>query len=398
MVCRIQVHQRHNKHRIWFGRFDGEDHANFARDVSDFLTRFCQDKTLIGGYHHSYSLEIIQEFERPPHEPLAPICKQLPKYNKNDPVVVKRYDDFARDARKWVTEMLPALDKKLKEIDLNSRKEDCTTWFSSFMSVSEAIKFVNDYYNDWVVLAEFVDILGAEGIMTRFLAHFSKETSRKDFRGDRTSELQGGSFKNPSLCHSEHNTAVGDHSARSQINQSVANVFDSSSANLEPCPINPLDLPPISSEGMPDMMSLSEAKRSLDEKFLDNHWLILAEIVKSFGMDTVSLLSEDSSFEQESQAGSHKEASVTFQEGNVGYVSSEHRQNHATCGGLAGLTSNITEGCVEQVDTSFGFVSDSSLRVAYLEPCGTSPLSWPPIMGEYNSWLNQDSEQWKPAQ
>jgi hypothetical protein len=392
MVCRKQVHLRHkNGHRIFFGRFNLKKHENFARDFSKFLKRCCEDKTLTGGYHHCCSREIFQKFELPPHEPLVPICKQLPNYNKEDPIVVKVYTDFCRDVRKRISEMLPYLDKKLVEIGLNSGEEDCATWSSSFTSVSDAIEFLHYHYDDWVVLAEFVSILGTEGIMTCFLTHFFKGTSRKDFPGDQTSELQGGTFNNPSLCHSEHDTAVGDHSARSQINQSVANVFDSSFANLEDCRINPLDLPPISSEDMPDMMSRSAAEMYLFEHFLDDHWLILAEIVKS-GMDTVSLLFEDSSFEQDYQAGSHKEASVTFQEGKFGYVSSEHRQNYATCGDLAGLTSSINRGCAEQAcsNRSYEFISESSLGVASLEPCGTSPLSWPPITSEFEILLDRD--------
>ena len=393
MVCRPQVHLRHNGHRIFYGRFSLKEDENFARDFHDYLKRRAQNKTLTGGYRHCCSLEIFQKFELPPHEPLAPIFKRLPKYNK-DPVVEKEYTDFSDVARKRISEMLLYLDEKPVEIGSNPGKEDCATWSSSFTSKSGAIDFLHDHYDDWVILAENVSILGTEGIMACFLTHFSKGTSRKDFPGDQTSELQGGSFNNPSLCHSEHDTAVGDHSAWSQINQSVANVFDSSFANLEACPVNPLDLPPISSEDMPDMMSCSEAETYLSEHFLDDHWLILAEIVKVFGMDTVSLLFEDSSFEQEHHAGSHKEASVTFQEGKFGYVSSEHRQNYATCGDLAGLTSSISRGCVEQAchfDRSFEFIPESSLGVASLAPCGTSPLSWPPITSEFEIYLNRDS-------
>ena len=392
MVCRTQVHLRHNGHRIFYGRFILKKHENFARDFHDFLKRCCQDKTLTGGYHHCCSLEIFQKFELHPHEPLAPIFKRLPKWNK-DPDVVKDYAHFSDLVRKRISEMLPDLDEKLVEIGLNPGKEDCATWSSSFTSVSGAIDFLHDHYDDWVILAENVSILGTQGIMTCFLTHFSKGTSRKDFPGDQTSELQGGSFNNPSLCHSEHDTAVGDHSARSQINQPVANVFDSSFANWEACPFDPLDLPSISSEDMPDMMSRSEAETYLSEHFLDDHWLILAEIVKVFGMDTVSLLFKDSSFEQEYQAGSHKEASVTSQEGNFRYVSSDHRQNYAPCGDLAGLTSSISSGCVEQAcfDRSSEFISESSLGVADLEPCGTSPLFWPPITSEFEIYLNRDS-------
>lgn len=318
MVCRKQVQLRQKGHRIYFGDFHCENHEKLARDYSEFLKRYCQDKTLTGGCHHRCAPEIFQKFELHPHKPLAPICKQLPNYNKEDPGVVKAYADFAHDARERIDEMLLDLDEKPVDIGLNS--ENC-----SFISVSQAKRFLNDHYNDWEMLAELVHILGTEGIMARLLTEFSKGASQKDFPGDQTSELQGGSSKNPSLCHSEHNTAVGDHSAWSQINQSVANVFDSSFPNLEPCQINPLDWSPISSEDMPDMMSLSEAKRSLNEHFLDKHWLILAEIVKSFEIDTVSLLFEDSSFEQKYQAGSQEEASVTFQERNCGYVNPEHR-------------------------------------------------------------------------
>lgn len=396
LVCSIQVQLRHSGHRQFFGRFKNKDHANFARDFSDYLTRCCQGRTLTCGYHHVCSPEIIGEFELPPHEPLAPICKRLPNYNEEDEVVKKAHDDFADAARKRISEMLPVLDDKLLEIGLSSRRQCCVTWSSSFTSVSEAKKFLDDHYDDWEMLAVLVIALGTEGAMMCFSTCFSEGTSLKDISGDQTSELQGGSFNKPSLCHAEHNTAVGDPSARSQINQSVANVFDSSFANVEACQINPLDFVPVSRD---DMTYLLEPKRYLDEHFLDNHWLILAETVKSFGRDTVSLLFEDSSFEQEHQVGSHKEASVTFQEGNLGYVSSEHRQNYATCGDLAGVSSNINGGCVEQVcsDQSLWFVSENSLRTASLEPCGTSPLCWPPITSEFDILLNQET-QWEPIQ
>lgn len=299
LLCRIQVEARHNV-KQHYGSYKDQREADFARDYSLYLKLSCQPPSKKDKYHYWWSHGIFEKFECLPDKPaLVPIYKQLQlelqtircKGKPKD----KKLVQFGEAARNRIKEMMPdfrdarrndetmgkvchaklVVTEQLADKDwvlLREFMKTCPKW--SFMDIilarycTEGLSSEQDYQGyghhatsapqevnisaaktlvleqfadeDWLMLGEFVSIVGIQCIMFILCNYLS------DVHHLTPVHPQERNSGYATFDHAQNSTAGEASNTDDQV------LMDQSSENvdsaLKPCRINPKDYPFISRE------------------------------------------------------------------------------------------------------------------------------------------------------